>query len=865
MNKTRLSLIEPTKLLERITVDNLRFLNSLGHDYSSGAYNIEPVLDKLGLFANFLGTYEFDPANTTTIKDELYKNVYLYGDTIDIYQLSDWKFDANGNFYYAVSTPIEVIAPNGDIVWTGSTRGTSSNVIGTVKLDIIGAYSIKYYSADKKGSATYTIYSIGSTAKKPYTITDVINRILNAGVGAWNGYYKLDPALAEKWSKIEAPEFEITGKTLFEALLMVGGYKNVQGIPRLKPTPGSAEDWEYNFITFDLLNENKEWIPPRGYIAKQEYWDGESYCGGLESYVDNFVDNSKNGTTSTPFPTTVRTESSDLVINDNYAIIKTELPIYKVYNVEQSYINDDGEKVGSILPYIFEKSEYDNLTSYKGEFPYAKQFALYYVQGQPNLYGLVLKPETANALDLATSQGEFAAVQIAEKKSGQEYETKNGIASFAYRVTYAPISTRRIRQFRPTRDFPNGNMLYYNQSSNVVDSRNYGSRMKGELARIGNKVELETYRLFKLADMPKPGMKKDGKYISQVDWEMQLTSIKVTIYLVKNYNRISEYIGINSMQRFYEVSEKQATYRPLNFSYISQIGKGVTDANTKTILNAFGIEAFERTFTGGGTAGAGKIKKVVVTAYAKDGTQIQSPTVHSVCGNGIGNSMSFFWTFADNYSAGDQALYKASAKKVQRAVPYGDEYGELYSLKMDFYPDNAVFSGYENLTYDDQVSTATKTAVCDLFPAIDASKMGMAYMSYTAVVDKNSGEKISVETQIHFQANEPDVIIGSALGEDNNLVNNEEHTHTFVCLPYELEQLQESIPVEDIAKYAVTSSTVRTVRNSILLSVRNTTSATAKSWANVNEKGSILIGKNETVEAGAYSSNVTISFDLTID
>ena len=42
MYKTRLNLIEPTKLLERITVDNLRFINPLGHDYASGAFDISP-------------------------------------------------------------------------------------------------------------------------------------------------------------------------------------------------------------------------------------------------------------------------------------------------------------------------------------------------------------------------------------------------------------------------------------------------------------------------------------------------------------------------------------------------------------------------------------------------------------------------------------------------------------------------------------------------------------------------------------------------------------------------------------------------------------------------------------------------------
>ena len=36
--------IRQFKLLERVTVDNLRFLNPLGHDYVGGAYYISPEL-----------------------------------------------------------------------------------------------------------------------------------------------------------------------------------------------------------------------------------------------------------------------------------------------------------------------------------------------------------------------------------------------------------------------------------------------------------------------------------------------------------------------------------------------------------------------------------------------------------------------------------------------------------------------------------------------------------------------------------------------------------------------------------------------------------------------------------------------------
>ncbi len=866
MYKTRLPLVEPTKILERVSVDNLRFINPLGHDYASGAYSISPEIiedDANYLFAEWYGDENTtDPMQqNTNLRFEVYHNLYDTNSNFNIYKLCYW--DKRGPT--AESTTVKLTGPSGNEVYSGECQATTGEILDSVKLNQTGYYKLIYKPLDiiAEDSATYTFYAFANPApKKPYTITEVIERILNAGLGAWNGYFKLDPVIAERWKDIPAPEFEITGKTLYEALLMVGGYKDIQAIPRLKPTPGSEKDWEYNFITFDLLNENEEWTPPSGCIAKSWYWDGESYCGGLDSYVDNFVDNSANGSIKQAYPMTPRTETSDLVIDDGHAIIKTKSPIYSIQKVEQAYINSTGEQVGDITPYIFEKSEYDNLTSYKGTYPTAKQFAFYYIQGQPNLYGLVLKPETAT--DIGVKLADMAAIQIAEKKSGQNVSMS--IANFAYKVTYTPMSPRRIRQVKPTRGFSNSNTLYYNQSANIVESKNYGGRMKGELARIGNKVELETYRLYKLADMPKAGMKKDGKYISQVDWEIQATCIKVTIYLVKNYNRLSEYVGINSLQRFYEVSERQATERQCNFSYISQIGKDLPYGSKNfTLLSSYGVSRFADTFRNTVTEGDNnfKIAFVIARAYSKEGTQIGSPTIHEVSGNGIGNSMSFYFAFQDNYSAGEQATYYSSSRKLQKSVAYGDEYGGFYELRMDFY---GLYASRAITAKDQLPRESGGTGFCDALPEFSSMPSDDPLISYRRVIDKNNGEKISVETQIHFQSNDENVIIGTALGEDNLLVAGKRQKHTFVCLPYQIEQLQERIPVEDIGRYEIETPYLWVLSGSIeFQELTNSTNEDALSWACVNEQGNILIAKNVLLKQGQVDENTTINFGLTID
>ena len=70
--------------------------------------------------------------------------------------------------------------------------------------------------------------------KPDKTITEVINTVLNYACGNRNRHYVLDPVYAKKWADIVAPEFYFTRNTLYEVLLQIGGYRDIQAIPRLE-------------------------------------------------------------------------------------------------------------------------------------------------------------------------------------------------------------------------------------------------------------------------------------------------------------------------------------------------------------------------------------------------------------------------------------------------------------------------------------------------------------------------------------------------------------------------------------------------------------------------------------------------------
>ena len=890
-------LVEVTKLIERVPVDTMTFQNALGHDYLSEAIYTTPteVTGDAFSFALWLGTGYFRvPTSAGKLKNQSYYNIV--GDSLLIKELCFWQVNASSSKpgYTSVATTITVIDPDGDTVYTGSTSTTSGNTLTTVNLSSVGQYKVQYQCNPEEGvteTATYTFTAVSNIEPStPYTIATVIERILDAGLGNRNGYYTLDPDLYDMLNAIPAPEFCITRKNLYEALLEIGGYGNVQGLPVLKQDSSG----DFTIVSYDLLTNTTEWTPSAqvdldGYIDYSSTQDAESYCGGIEIYADNLVDNSTGGSVEQPFPQTVRTESADLVINDNAAIIPTEFPIWSVQSVVQAYVAD-GQYVGDITPYIFEKSQYDNLTSYTGDFPTAKQYAFYYVQGQPNLYGLTLKRETATNIEAAVA--DFAAVAIAARK-GKDYNSSNGIACFAYQVNYTPITTRRLRQYKPdlTDGFPTSNVLFYNPTTNIADCKNLGDHSAAQLQKIGNPVRVLTYKIYRVADLPRKGMTIGDEIITQVDYAFEITHIKVTIYVTK-YNRLSEYIGINSTKRFYEVSEKQSVQRALNYSFAAVIGNSSPAYRSSNVtINSLTAQIFASTFDPlQATAFLSKIQCVIATAYDKSGNQIQSPTLHSVSANGFGKSSALYFSFADNYSAGNQAVYcpytsGGAAQKLQRAVPYADEIGRFYRLKMDYYTRIQVTAA-DSFTYSDQVSTETKAAFCDQLPTIDptifsdlSSDLNSPVLSLTRVVDKNGGEQISVDTQIHFATNTAGYIIGNALGSRNALVvgytdPSQVYTPVFVCLPYQLKYNQETIPLADITTYKVTAPTVTSAYNKGLITglvrayvkiagVTNTTGTAAQSWAVVHEEdGAILIGQNVDIAAGAAANDTYINLNF---
>lgn len=891
----RIGLIEATEELKRVNVDTKTFTRPLFHDYTTNAGYANVSSNNANVF----------PLTTN------YKAVSGAGDfpVYAYYGKQKFGIPEDPSSYSPCETTITIKDGNaviytfvlglddkGQQKYQDGTQVATTQVSIRQEITVEYSYTYEYPSGPQEmGNTVGPIQIVNNIKPKPNkTITEVINTVLNYACGNRNRYYVLDPVYAEKWQNIVAPEFYFTRNTLYEVLLQIGGYRDIQAIPRLEyleasegigvasyteskdttlqlafvgaptypeyvnvlqvksahwyylipysttitvtgyKTDGSSTvvasvaaadnnddlslnvqlSSEYSYykvaykysgidgtathtytvkyiesglrlITFDDLNVESEWTPPGAtttdpygnLITYHEEQSADDYFAGLDSYADNIIDNSVNGSIGLPSPYTPRCESGDLAVTDNTVIIETSMPIYSVQKVELFYKDTLVVRTKDITPYIFEKSEYDLLTDYQGEFPTAKQYAFYYSQGARNIYGLTLKPEVFDFLGISQEAQEPAAVKVYEAVSGKEFDAATQkVIDFMYRVTYTPIQTRRLKQYRPlVGERPDWDISYYNQSANTLDAKNLGDNMKFMLLQKGNRLKVVTYRLTGdtgsiLEQIPKIGQTLNGAKICQVDAEYERYSVKVTLWLTEHYNRKSQYVEINAQKRFYEISERQSVLRQLNASYEYRIGKVDPDAD-KAIISADLVESFIKGTPP--TTTNNRVAQAIVKMYTDDdgnGEQIGDALLLPVSAIGFGNSISLHFEMTDNYSAGDQVIYKdGNVNKVSllRAVPCGDEYGEFISMTIGFLGGEIPWSSLSNEGWTEY------RKVGRTLPEMDAGLNDDETPLFADVLNvaKDNREQISVDVQIHFRTDSSTIVIGSAFGERFPYVN----------------------------------------------------------------------------------------------
>lgn len=573
------------------------------------------------------------------------------------------------------------------------------------------------------------------------------------------GTARTSPALsgqALEFEYINAPEFQFTQSNLREVLQGIGAF--IHGEPRLKG----------NVIYYDMYGSGETSGVYYANYAQTEFSQNvERYATHIDSNVDNLIDSIgyAKGVRIEPYSNgvkTLRTEKTYARIEENNLFIATDRPINAVIALE--WYNPHNQTYYDITPYVFESADYAQMSSYSEAYPYSKGYATYYTRGAKNVYGLNFK--LPNAVSSIFSR--YSVINILRAATGnsslniEDVTTHGDYAELAFRVTYQPMVTARVRQSRQcVLNVGEERAIAYNQGQNVIEAHYYGENLKGVIARLGNVDRTITIVRQGLADIPKVGTiwadpEDEDYYISAVAVEVNAFATKMTIALSKDFNRYSAYVNIDSQKRQYEISERAAYdsfYAYRDYCIIgTPADSGTATDNSTLIADMTGITEI---FTQNGA-------KKPVSAVLAQGTDAQGNELQKVALScqalPLGNAAVFTASYEDNYSAGLLSSYQSAggvSGYFTNAVPYSDYYGRMEYLSLEY--------AAEIASADSAVNTGLKLPAANGLTAVNPY---ITTGDKPLRVSKSSTEILSVNYQIDFVTNVNNFIIGSAMAKN---------------------------------------------------------------------------------------------------
>lgn len=687
--------------------------------------------------------------------------------------------------------------------YEGSEESKSFSMDAPVSVTPTGSIVLNYtlcYSATTLGEEYYFAYFLRFTLNaiinhlplKRWSITDCIVRACELAEPLFAGEtpkYRLDGvvyengkatytagSLAEKYDKVFAPEFTATEDTLREQLKLILSYVH-------------AEPWldENDVIKVtDYGNTAKSPSVALPYVYNAVSSHINEYCTEVRSHAQNLASSLgfAKGVMIDPgngLYRSIRSDTAYVRINEGNGVAVTPAPIYSIEKVMCGIAETDGTgwRVApvDITPYIFEETTYNYLASYAGGYPYSKQFAIYYTQGSPDLKGLFYK--APNAINTAVFSS-FAISNILSSVTaisagtidGYLTASTGGAASLVFSISYKPISNHFVshgKQLYIADETPY--MQLYNQSENLVESQYYGENLRGVAARLGNIEKERTFILRDIDDVPRVGDMLEGYAISAVSCELYPFDIKCTVGLTKDFNRISEYVGINSQKRMYEVSERNASDRNILIKETLVISeKRLQDSEYSSENYIWGdLNPFYNILKPGATNSGYRISTATFTGRNRAQKVVASPVCLPVIARALGNVVTLNFSMKDNYSAGAKTqLIKGDSDvegRWENDVPYSDYYGRVWFSEIYFQRGNVA----GNATTEDLATFAYSTP--DIAGTQIAAFGSGAIHVYNHILRKDNRERISYNVELDIKTDKEDLIVGSSLAELCGWVN----------------------------------------------------------------------------------------------
>lgn len=583
----------------------------------------------------------------------------------------------------------------------------------------------------------------------------------------------IDSDLEELGQDFEIPQLFLDNGTLREKLDEI--LKSLNGISRLEKYVENSE--LKTKLTIDLYNELKNLLNDlRIESMSDDVGIEESQCN-IETFVENSVNEISQNSAQIIYPNIdgtydrFKTSEENYNLTDSNCGIRTEYPIYRVDSVifpihfatyQGTTLKNQYDIDLEMTNRIIEESTYNSLPLGSHNFsiprsdvviPQTQATYIYYkyksnfidcgknhkdiIFTYPNLnttilcstleYILANNYNLTNITNIAITFNTTGVGQIRIDTLPAPYNTPVYVIDtysnftphlYTYRIKYTPIYDNRFSADKNSTSNVKVNATNLeNQRSKIMSFEHMSNHILSSTQRLGTQHREIAIRHEKLSDLLHNGdyFQDTNEIITECEYIYYQTYIVGKYSLTKDYNRINEFIGINSEIRQWQIPSDMYERKIIVKNYLEIDDEPI---NNTSYMTELGMKTAMDNLIKGMYNIAPYVYKASCVFYNTLDTRVQDEwatmfqsvipdyTTRLLLGctnNGGGNIISLGFKFQDNMCAlpivvQDNSIGNTSKyliKKVPYAIPSGDYMGFLRNFnftisneKVDAYPSN---------------------------------------------------------------------------------------------------------------------------------------------------------------------------------
>lgn len=347
----------------------------------------------------------------------------------------------------------------------------------------------------------------------------------------------------------------------------------------------------------------------------------------------------------------------------------------------------------------------------------------------------------------------------------------NYASDLYYRIKYTPQYSSRLYFERESIEQHNQKSTNsMNQQQRIVSLQNYGNTVWSSAQRVGTLTSHITARHYAIADLLHIGdfIKQDNgslNVITETEYIYYNNVIVGKYTLSKDYNRISEFIGIDNEIRQFDIPSDSKSYeRKINIQNYLEL-----DTSGKT-FNSYLTNEGQRLLISIFNSATG-VETIACALYDTEDLDVKNywgyPTfdklVLPTIVNGAGNSIIMQFGFNNNITHNLAVTQIASGNKVlKKPMPYAKGDGNYKGFLR-----NCSFKLYGDLTQFPDINP---------YPLVKSSLIiDSPYVSIpNLLVLKDPSEILQFTYQINILSKNPNIIIGRKFAENNRMINKNE-------------------------------------------------------------------------------------------